>query len=124
MLFEIRDARTLDRHDKWALWLNGKLIAFAEGVDLVNVTTQAGDGSRKLVGEIKATWGLTIVDPATYEDPKILRSLCIGKAFNIKADEPLLWRENEIACPESGFTVYTAKRMLFIGPKIYGKGVD
>ena len=96
-----------------------QVVAMADAVNMTNARFVA----RSCVGEIKAVWGLEILNQEIYHDREILRGLMIGKTVDIALPEVLqldydgFWDISKRKCTR-------ARRLLCFCDAIYAKGAE
>lgn len=97
----------------------GFKVASAEGIDLTSVTTNAD----KVIGTIKAVWGLQIVnDIDVYSDVETIRALCLGRAFKGEAEHPVSWMADGIYDHDSHRLLRQCRRLVILGSSIFRRG--
>lgn len=96
----------------------GQVVATAEGANLCGARF-TGD---KVIGAIKATWGLVILMEEIYTDQDTFRGLQLGKSFDSSPSE-------QVVCDRDGFKdsftlrfLNGARRVMLLGSTIYTKG--
>ncbi len=96
-----------------------QVVAVADAVNMTNARFVA----RSCVGEIKAIWGLEILNPEIYHDRETLRGLSLGKAIDAFPTEVLqldydgFWDISKRKCTR-------ARRLLCFCDAIYAKGAE
>lgn len=96
----------------------GQTVAQVEGADLVG----ARFSESKVIGVVKALWGISVLLDDVYSDPETIRAMCIGKAFSAIP--------NQVVVPDrDGFKDnYTlrllkgAKQVMLLGASVYSRG--
>jgi hypothetical protein len=96
----------------------GQIVANAEGVNLTDVRFV----ETRLVGGLKAVWGLTVCVEDVYSDPDMLRGLCIGKPFNADAQYAAELDRDGFKDPFTLRLLKGARRVMLLGQAIYTKG--
>ena len=96
----------------------GVVVATAEGVNLKGVKSVA----QTLVGTVNAVWGLTILSDAVYEDVETLRTLRIGKSFDMSPQEKL-WFDYDGLHDSVNHVVRSGAAVVAFGSSVFGKGV-
>lgn len=120
MLFTIKK----NTQNNWSIFPNsgpfsGFCIATAEAVDLTSVVTGPG----KVVGAIKAVWGLEIDSSIDiFSDVETVRALCLGRAFKGYAEHPVEWKGDDIYDIDTHRILRRCKRMVLIGSHIFRRG--
>ena len=97
---------------------SGQVIANAEGVNLAGVRFE----NRKMVGVLKATWGLSIHVDAIHTHPDTLRSLCLGKLFDTDLNITASMDWEGFKSTRTQRLLKGAKRVMLFGQAIYTKG--
>ena len=96
-----------------------QVVAVADAVNMTNARFVA----RSCVGEIKAVWGLEILNHEIYHDRETLRGLMIGKSVDINLPDTLyldydgFWDITKHKCTR-------ARRVLCFCDAIYAKGAE
>jgi hypothetical protein len=96
----------------------GVVVAEAEGV---NMGRSRFFGEGKVVGSLKALWGVTILHDI-YGDMNTLRHLGLGKSFNTDTDEEVVLDCDGLRDRFSHRLLKGAKRVLLMGHSVYTKG--
>ena len=120
---QFRISKTNNDH-QWAIIpLFGKfedrVVAVADAVNMTNSRFVA----RSCVGEIKAIWGLEILNPEIYHDREILRGLMIGKTIDVALPE-VLHLDYDGMFDISNRRCSRARRLLCFCDAIYAKGAE
>ena len=95
----------------------GAVVATAEGVNMKGVKTVG----KTLVGTLKAMWGATLNEDV-YPDMETLRSLCLGRSFNMSPQERL-WFDYDGLHDSVNHVVRSVDMVVLFGDNIFGKGV-
>lgn len=94
--------------------LAGECVATAEMIEMQDVDLIG----QRVIGAIKATWGLTIGDD-TYHDLETLRAIGIGKAFKGRSEKPVMLSRDGFCDELTGRDLKKARFLTLSGPAIF-----
>lgn len=99
--------------------LAGLVVATVEALDLTSVLV----GTDRVVGTIKAVWGLQPYPGIDlFDDQETMRALCLNKVFKGSASSPVDWRSNGIYNMDTNRLLRNCQRMVMFGSKVFSKG--
>lgn len=110
-------------NDTWSIApvegrLAGTTVATAEGLNVSGVRFNG----RQMIGVIKAAWGLSVMYDELDIDTQTLRGLCIGKCFDMRANERVRGDSDGFKEPLSLRLLKGARSVVALGSSIRSKG--
>lgn len=93
----------------------GKLVGRADGLAMMNVRV-TGD---TVTGEVTAVWGLEVLDPMVYNDPRTIRGLGVGRSFDMREQVPLVVGHRGLQI-SPGLSLSRARNLWVMGSSAQG----
>lgn len=109
--------------DSWNLTptegpFSGFIVAKVEGVNLHGVRFFDG----KMIGALRAVWGLTVFEEGVYTDITTLKALCLGKPFDSNFEQAASMDSDGVRDSFTLRLLKGARRVMLLGQSIYMKG--
>lgn len=96
----------------------GKLVAVADGLSMESVTFVG----QEVCGEVIGVWGMEVVEPTIYDDPKTIRGLGLGLHFNMRDQEPVLQACGAFYLDGKAERLVSAKALWVLGDDMQAYG--
>lgn len=89
----------------------GQCVARADGISLKNALVEEDE----ITGEVVAVWGLEVIEPMIFNDPRTIRGLGLGRAFDMREQAPFEVTEHGLIKPGTRARLASAKTLWVMG---------